>query len=233
MKKKQNFLIFPSLLLGALLVIANSCSKDDDDDNNNNVTESTFTDPRDGYVYKTIIVGNQEWMAENLRFLPGVNGPGIGSTTTPYYYVYGYNGTVVADAKASSNYATYGVLYNWVAATTACPAGWHLPTDAEWTQLTDYLGGANNAGGKLKEAGTNHWASPNNGANNNSGFTALPGGRLAYGGEFFGIGGSGAWWSATDNSFLALGRSLLSTESYVNSVNEAKELGFSVRCVKD
>ncbi len=124
-----------------------------------------FTDSRDGTHYNAVKIGNQVWMAENLKYLPSVVGPGTGSQTTPYYYVYGYDSTVVADAKATSNYTTYGVLYNWPAAMNeatssssnpsgvqgACPTGWHLPSDAEWTELTDYLGGTSVAGGKLKE----------------------------------------------------------------------------------
>jgi uncharacterized protein (TIGR02145 family) len=147
-------------------------------------------DARDGNAYKTVKIGNQIWLAENLKYLPSVVGPGTGSETTPYYYVYGYDGTNVTDAKATSNYTTYGVLYNWPAAMAGsassnanpsgvqgvCPAGWHLPSDAEWTELTDYLGGKSVAGGKLKETGTTHWASPNTGATNETGFTALPGG---------------------------------------------------------
>ncbi|SDD19418.1 FISUMP domain-containing protein [Williamwhitmania taraxaci] len=173
---------------------------------------NTFTDSRDGNVYHTVTIGSQVWMVENLKYLPSVVGSGTGSTTTPYYYVYGYNGTVVADAKATANYAIYGVLYNWPAAMNGaasstvnpsgvqgvCPTGWHLPSDAEWTQLTTFLGGESVAGGKLKEIGTTHWASPNTGADNSSGFTALPGGYRNYGGSFYYIGYGGYWWSATE-----------------------------------
>jgi uncharacterized protein (TIGR02145 family) len=113
----------------------------------------TFTDARDGNVYKMVTIGNQIWMAENLRYLPSVVGPGTGSQTTPYYYVYGYNGTNVSAAKATDNYATYGVLYNWPAAMAGAsgsednpsgvqgvsPEGWHLPSHAEWEELENYL----------------------------------------------------------------------------------------------
>ncbi len=234
MKKKQNFLIFPILVMGAFLVFANSCKKDENDDPD--IETGSFTDPRDGSVYKTIIVGNQEWMAENLRFLPSVIGPTKGSTTSPYYYVYGYNGTSVADAKATSNYSTYGVLYNWVAATTCCPEGWHLPNDSEWNQLIDYLGGQYTAGGKLKEEGTSHWIAPNTGATNSSGFTGLPGGEFASGDGFFGINSFGLWWSETENapgSSIASYKDLRYSESSVNLGSLFKEYGFSVRCVKD
>lgn len=208
-----------------------------------------FVDSRDGNHYDVVKIGNQLWMAENLAYLPSVVGPATGSQTTPYYYVYGYNGTNVADAKASANYTTYGVLYNWPAAmagsvsSTAnpsgvqgvCPTGWHLPSDAEWTELSDYLGGESVAGGKLKETGTTHWNSPNTGATNETGFTALPGGYRLNTGTFYGIGNYGFWWSATENNTNnAWSRIMYYNYSYVLRVNGYdKELGFSVRCVRD
>ncbi len=100
---------------------------------------SDFTDPRDGNTYRVVQIGAQRWLAENLRYLPSV----CPATTTPdgsaLYYVYDYQGRDVSAAKATANYRSYGVLYNWWAALTACPPGWHLPGDAEWTQLTDFL----------------------------------------------------------------------------------------------
>src|SRR5690554_2612480 len=210
---------------------------------------STFTDPRDGKVYQTVVIGNQVWMAENLAYLPSVNMVADGSEDAAgsYYYVYGYDGTNVADAKATDNYATYGVLYNWTAAmdgeassTTnpsgiqgVCPAGWHLPSDAEWTELTDYLGGTG-AGGKLKEAGTTHWNSPNTGATNETGFTALPGGSRRYDGPFNYVGSNGFWWSATESGASSVwGRNINYVNSSVGRDHGYKEVGFSVRCVRD
>jgi uncharacterized protein (TIGR02145 family) len=165
-------------------------------------TTGTMTDARDGKTYNTVTIGNQEWMAENLAYLPSVNMGADGSddnTAGKYYYVYGYDGTNVTDAKATDNYTTYGVLYNWNAAMDGastssanpsgvqgvCPTSWHLPSDVEWTVLTDLLGGESVAGGKLKETGTTHWNSPNTGATN----SGLPGGlRSGSGGYFNGIG---------------------------------------------
>ena len=121
------------------------------------ILNNGFTDARDGTHYDAVKIGNQVWMAENLKYLPSVVGPATGSETAAYYYVYDYDGTDVMAAKATANYTTYGVLYNWPAAMNACPTGWHLPSDAEWTELTDYLGGSGVAGGKLKEIGTTHW----------------------------------------------------------------------------
>jgi uncharacterized protein (TIGR02145 family) len=231
MKKRQTIAIYVLVLFGVFLVFANSCKKDDDD---NNDTANTFTDSRDNTVYKTLTIGNQVWMEGNLKYLPGVAGPGTGSKTTPYYYVFGYDGTNVADAKAATNYITYGVLYNWEAAKAACPAGWHLPGDAEWTQLTDYLEGADGAGGKLKETGTTHWNNPNTGATNETGYKALPGGYRSSNGSFSDIGNYGFWWSATEQlTDYAWYRYMSYTHSNVNIIHSTKEFGLSVRCVRD
>ncbi len=137
-------------------------------------------------------------MKENMAYLPSVSPSSSGSNTTPYYYVHGYQGTSVPSAKATSSYQTYGVLYNWPAAATACPSGWHLPTDNEWAVLTNYLGDESVAGGKMKETGTSHWNSPNEGATNSSGFTALPGGVRGTSGLFDWQGSFGYWWSSSD-----------------------------------
>ncbi len=196
----------------------------------------SFTDPRDGKVYQTVTIGTQVWMAENLAYLPKVISPSNGSLSTPFYYVYGYDGTSVADAKATTNYSTYGVIYNWEAAMVSSPAGWHMPSDAEWTQLTTYLGGESVGGGKLKEMGNNHWNSPNTGASNESGFTALPGGwryfTLQHSFQFMGT--QGYWWSATENSNNSVWIRVINYDG-INLVRETgnEEFGFSVRCVKD
>jgi uncharacterized protein (TIGR02145 family) len=215
---------------------------------------NSFTDSRDGNVYKIVTIGNQVWMAENLRFLPSVVGPGTGSQTTPYYYVYGYNGTNVNEAKATSNYTNYGVLYNWVAAMNGassstsnpsgvkgvCPAGWHLPSNAEWSQLINFLGGETIAGGKLKaigtvELGTGLWNSPNTGATNETGFTALPGGRRSNSGSFNDIGRFGNWWTTTSDLFesQAWYRTMSYDHTGLGALNGFKELGFCIRCIKD
>ncbi|MDD2621843.1 MAG: FISUMP domain-containing protein [Bacteroidales bacterium] len=200
------------------------------EDNNIN----SFTDLRDGNVYKIVSIGNQVWMAENLRYLPSVVGPETGSETAPYYYVYDYNGTNITDAKTSSNYSTYGVLYNWQASKTACPEGWHLPTDAEWTELIEFLGGEEVAGGKLKETGTTHWISPNTDASNETGFTALPAGYRDNNGNFIHFGYNSYWWSATEiygdyawYTYLHYNYSIASRHT------RSQEMGYSIRCIKD
>ena len=131
-----------------------------------------------GYNYSTVQIGDQCWFSENCRYLPDVSPSSIGSANSPHYYVYGYEGTDVSAAKATTNYETYGVLYNMLGAFTGnvCPSGWGFPTDEEFTQLTDFLGGEGVAGGKMKQVGYNLWLSPNTGATNSSGFNGLPGG---------------------------------------------------------
>ncbi len=118
----------------------------------------------------------------------------------------------------------------------ACPTGWHLPSDPEWMELTTCLGGEPLAGGKLKETGTAHWDSPNTGATNESGFTALPGGYRHYINQIFDkVGYGGYWWSATENDppLEAWNRVMLHNENYVATDYKARGYGFSVRCVKD
>lgn len=211
---------------------------------------SSFIDSRDGNQYKSVTIGSQVWMIENLRYLPNVMGSDTYSLTNPCYYVYGYNGTSVSEAKATTNYNTYGVLYNWPAAMNGassssanpsgvqgvCPTGWHLPSDMEWRDLTTYLGGESVAGGKLKESGYTHWEAPNAGATNETGFTALPGGGSTT--PFFcDLEYYGNWWSATEiNSTRAWTTYLNSYTTYLGIYSDsrnAKAYGFSVRCVKD
>ncbi len=240
--KRTNHLITCLLLVPLFLVVANSCKKDDEGGSGN-----SFTDSRDGNVYKTVTIGNQVWMAENLKYLPSVVGPDTDSRTSPYYYVYDYDGTDVNDAKAADNYRIYGVLYNWPAAMAGstssstnpsgvkgvCPTGWHLPSDSEWTELIDYLGGEDVAGGKLKEAGTTHWDRPNTGATNESGFKGFAGGRRDVFEIFLYFGNSGWWWSATGGTFQAYYKCLVTNTIKVYGEMGLKDHGMSVRCVKD
>mgnify|MGYP001488059388 CR=1 FL=1 len=221
--------------------------------------KETFTDQRDGYVYKLVTIGDQVWMDENLKYLPEVIGPDVGANNKAYYYVYDYYGSNVSAAKATANYQTYGVLYNWTAAMAgassssanpsgvqgACPTGWHLPSDAEWKQLEKYLGMTDaeanatyyrgtNEGGKLKETGTEHWYSPNEGATGSSGFIALPGGCRHSGKEFSVIRRDGNWWSSTaPNKFNAWNRTLYYHLSGVDRIVSDKEYGLSVRCLRN
>jgi len=204
----------------------------------------------DGNIYNTVKIGNQIWMAEDLKVTHYPNGDAIPLITdnTTWGNLADDN---TSDAysyydNSSANATTYGALYtyaaaigdNWARDNTAnqgvCPDGWHLPTDAEWTTLTDYLGGTSVAGGKMKEIGTTHWNSPNSGADNSSGFSALPSGyRNDYNGTFYYLGRNGYWWSATESGSTANRRRLYYDGPDVTSLNNNKSRGFSVRCVRD
>ena len=138
----------------------------------------TFTDSRDGKKYKKVEIGTQIWMAENIAYKAG-NG------------CWAYNNDV-------NNIAKFGYLYNWETAKIVCPAGWHLPTHEEWIELVSFLVDENVVGAKLKSI--NGWDSPDNGATNETGFTALPGGYYDKSGTFDLIGTSGIWWTSTEIS---------------------------------
>lgn len=186
-------------------------------------TFDTFTDLRDGHVYKTVTIGTQTWLAENLAYLPvtasavTVGSEDSGNDGKSFYYVY--------------DITKYGVLYNWHAALTAAPAGWHLPTDAEWTTLSTYLGGPSDAGSKMKS--TTGWLSPNTGATNSSFFTALPGGSRIDN-SFNGGGIDGVWWSSTQyETNSALSRVLRKSYIPIDQIYSNKNFGFSVRCIRN
>jgi uncharacterized protein (TIGR02145 family) len=228
---------------------------------NPNLTYGSISDI-DGNSYKTIQIGTQVWMAENLKTTKYNDGIGIptsgnvSSSSTPRYCW--YNDDI-------SNKKTYGALYNWTAVNTGklCPTGWHVPSEEEWYELALYIdpnvvnnypGGEGHTsfivGGKLKETGTDHWNSPNLGATNDYGFTALPGGQCVCNNEepifgFTGIRGTGYWWTSASGPSPdppdPLGR-LSSTAwrhildchwSYDYKSTISIRFGISVRCIKD
>ncbi len=193
----------------------------------------------DGNIYHTIKIGDQWWMMENLKVTHYRNGDPIpnvpdypawmGLTTGAYCE---YNNDI-------NNVAAYGRLYNWYTvgdSRNIAPAGWHVPSDAEWQTLVDYLGGEAVAGGKMKEAGTAHWNSPNTGATNESGFTALPGGyRFGDGGDYSDMGYNVFFWSTTerDGYLLVWTLDLNYSSSGAGRGGHTKPGGLTVRCVKD
>lgn len=230
--KKLNLLI---LISAIVIVTFFSCTKDNSNKNNTG-SNGSLTDI-DGNVYKTVTIGTQVWMAENLRTTTYRNGDHIpnitsgiawGSLKTGAYCNYN-NDTVIS--------AIYGRLYNWYTVNDSrniAPTGWHVPTDTEWSILTSFLEGESVAGGKLKETGTSHWWSPNFGATNESGFTALPGGIRSSDG-FYDLNANGFWWSTTEGSATqACDRGMDCNDSDVGrSFGYGKDLGLSVRCVLD
>jgi uncharacterized protein (TIGR02145 family) len=199
--------------------------------------QGTVTDV-DGNVYRTLKIGTQTWMVENLKVRHYRNGDPVpnvsdtaawGSLTTGAFSWYDND---------SSNHGTYGILYNWFAATDSrniAPEGWHVPTDVEWTILVNYLGGAAAAGGKMKETGTGHWNAPNTGATNESGFNALPAGyRYADNGSFRQLGRDADWWTATQvDAAYAWFRNIYYDAASTGRYYYNKQNGFSIRCVMD
>ncbi len=190
----------------------------------------------DDNVYNTITIGTQIWMKENLKTTKYndnteislvTNNTTWAASTTPAYCWY--------DNDSATYKNTYGALYNWYAVNTGklCPTGWHVPSDAEWKILTDYLGGLSVAGGKMKETDTTHWNNPNTGATNESGFTGLPSGDRFSG--YSGIRDFGGWWSGTEytDTTYARDRNLMHSLSAVGDAHDPKYVGLSVRCVND
>jgi uncharacterized protein (TIGR02145 family) len=171
----------------------------------------TFNDPRDGKTYKTTKIGNQTWMAENLAHKPNSGN----------YWAYDNN---------QNNVAKYGYLYDWQTAKNVCPSGWHLPSDAEWTQLTNFVG-SNHA---LKLKAKSGWSENGNGSDN-FGFSALAGGQRASFGIFEDAHGyHGYWWCANEKNerfgwYVNMGS--MSNDVFKGSF--FKDLGISVRCLKN
>jgi len=196
----------------------------------------------EGYDYSTVQIGDQCWFAENCRYLPEVSPYSDGSGTDPYYYVYGYEGSDVGAAQATSNYATYGVLYNWPAVMTEgiCPSGWHIPSDGEWQTMEISLGmsesDASSTGWRGSPVGnylksTSGWNDSGNGSNS-SGFNGLPGG-YRYSADFTYVGGYGYWWSASESSTGSWDRDLNYTYDNVGRSSFDHDHGLSARCVRD
>ena len=190
----------------------------------------------DGNVYKTIKIGSQLWMAENLKVAKYRNGDAIANISDNSPWSNSSSGAWCNDNNDAKNNNPYGKLYNWYTVNDSrglCPTGWHVPSDSEWTILSNYLGGEAVAGGKLKETGTTHWYSPNVSATNESGFSALPGGtRDNSNGDYNGMGNTAYSWSSKEfDSGNAWSRSLSYYYAGIYGSYRSKHYGFSVRCV--
>lgn len=196
-------------------------------------TQISFTALPNG----TITICSAVWMDKNLSVTNYSNGDPIPLVTDPVQWAALTTGAYCYYNNDQSTEAIYGRLYNWYAASDPrglAPAGWHVATSAEWTTMTDCLGGMAIAGGKIKEAGTVHWNSPNTGATNSSGFTALGGGYRTSFGPFDDIGGSGRWWSSNAyNPTLGVGAEVYNFSSNLWGVASDKTGGKHIRCVKN
>ncbi len=249
-------------LVIAIVVLISRCEKDGTAPNENWVAGGKWIDTRDGHLYATIPIGDQIWLAENMAYLPSVNNVDEGSEdhgmdTEPFYYVYDYNGTDTSAARATSNYSQYGVLYNYYAALNACPDGWHLPTDIEWMELEASLGMSStdlnktgyrgtDEGNRIKATwgwGFNIWMDKYGNGNNETGFTALPGGErwnqwYDLPSEFLASTTWGCWWSATkitnDPELThAWYRELSNVRDNIYRSQEGAHSAMSVRCIKN
>jgi uncharacterized protein (TIGR02145 family) len=239
--------LFQVLIIASLLITTNACSKKNSDNNTDNTSTIVFNpsltygtaNDLEGNSYKTIKIGNQTWMAENLRTTKYNDGMSISRTLVdsaiynPSTGSYdSYNST-----DANDTIRNMGLLYNWYAIATGklAPAGWHIATQAEWDTLILNLGGISNAGGKLKEAGLTHWVTPNEGATNESGFSALPSGRFYITGpSFTNYSNNAYFWCATPyNAGEGTMYSVTYSDKAIFKGHAQKTNGFAVRCVKN
>lgn len=237
---RKNYFIYILLLLGGLLNILYGCKGHEEEESP--VNENIVTDI-DGNVYQTIKIGTQVWMAENLKVAHYRNGDAI-ETTTPIVlnlgeqtlpFQWDYSDKVFFREKDSIN----GRLYNWYAVRdprNICPKGWHIPTESEWATLIDSLGGQLIAGGKMKMTGTIYWESPNLGATDEIGFSAVPGGIRYANGQFGYIGKECNYWTSTLDPTYTM-------DALICRLHYDKKTAFisglymghaaSVRCIKD
>jgi uncharacterized protein (TIGR02145 family) len=191
----------------------------------------------DGNIYNAVTIGSQIWMKENLKTTHYNDGTAIPLVTDNNAWINVRSPAYCWQSNDSATYkATYGALYNGYTALTGklCPVGWHVPSNDEWIILSDFTGGLS-GGGKLKEAGTSHWVSPNTGATNETGFTALPGGHRDGGdGSYTLVGFHGAWWTTTESGIVSAKMpNLFSGSGDLTLGGGPKPHGASVRCVKD
>ena len=198
-------------------------------------------------ILPKVTIGTQVWTTKNLDVATYSDGTPIPQVTDPTQWANLTTGAWCYYNNDPATGTTYGKLYNWYAVAgihdtdpntpnkKLAPTGWHVPSDAEWTTLTTYLGGESVAGGKMKATGTSLWTSPNTGATNSSGFTGLPGGYRYYDGTVFTeIGKYGNWWSSSeDYTSLAWFRGLGYTNGTATRFNYFKTHGFSVRCLNN
>jgi uncharacterized protein (TIGR02145 family) len=204
----------------------------------------------DGNVYRTVKIGSQWWMKENLKVTRYRNGDAIPNVTDSIDWLNLTTGARCDYDNDDNNVATYGRLYNWCAVNDSrsiAPAGWHVPGDEEWKKLEMYLGMSQSEadnrgyrgtdeGGKLKEAGTEHWVSPNTGATNVSSFSALPGGWRWFDGGFTAVGLEARFWSSSSaeiQNTIAWSRMLNCYSSNVHRNYFLANSVFSIRCVRD
>jgi uncharacterized protein (TIGR02145 family) len=200
------------------------------------LVRDTIASDVDGNIYHIITIGTQRWMVENLKTTKYNDGTAIPLVTDAATWAFLPTDGYCWYKNNVTNKATYGALYNWYAVNTGklAPKGWHVPTDSEWDTLLAYCGGWDLAGGKLKEVDTTHWESPNVGATNTTGFTALPGGFRTAEYDFAVMGASGYWWSSTAYTEKTSLKCVINSNIIeVGDGAESNSSGLSVRCIQD
>ncbi len=232
MKTKLKNRISLIIVCVSLLVLAFSCKKEADN-------PETITDI-DGNVYNTVTIGTQVWMKENLKTTKFNDGDEIPLVTGGTQWT---NLTTPGFCWQDNNEGTYkddyGALYNWWAVNTnkLCPAGWHVPSKTEISELITILGGENVAGGAMKEKGTTHWISPNEGATDSKGFSGLPGGfRYGQGGNFRPVGYEGDFWTSTVDNLPGESAWYLFIKNDIAGAfidTQYTRDGYSVRCIRN
>jgi len=182
-----------------------------------------------------VLIGNQFWMAENLKTTRFADGSVIPNVTDNFAWTQLSTSAWCNYNNSLANDLVYGKIYNGYTVSdprNVCPAGWHAPTDAEWTILTDFLGGESVAGGKMKT--TTGWSSPNTGATNESNFSGLPGGLRSSNGTFNTVGFNGYWWCSSEGGpNSSWYRNLYYPNGYAARSSTSTQNGFSVRCLRD
>jgi uncharacterized protein (TIGR02145 family) len=233
------FLQRSSILLLTFLLL--NCKKTETDQvSQNNITSYHKTSgviDADGNVYDTIVIGTQTWMLENLQTTHYIDGSTIPNIVDSTQWNNASFGAYCNYNNDSSYVKIYGRLYNWFAVNNTaglCPAGWHIPTDSEWSILVSYLGGDSIAGGSMKATGISLWNPPNYNATDASGFTALPGGNRLSDDFFYGINNYAHFWSSTlIDSVYSWSRYLYYNDSKIYKEYSEKQVGFSCRCIEN
>jgi len=227
---KKNY----AILLVIMLIFCVSCGDDPTSSDSNG--EETIRDI-DGNTYKIVKIGDQWWMTENLKVTHYRNGDPISNVTVDSLWVNLQNGAYCDHLNNADNTAMYGRLYNWYTVNDhriIAPEGWRVPSNADWQELIDHLGGQAVAGGKMKQSGTEQWNNPNHGATNESGFTAIPVGIRSNSGYFIELGINSYFWSKTESNLYIGYRLHLSYGHAQAQLGGAdKQLGYSLRCIKN
>lgn len=225
MKQFKKIFLMPAVALIVLLTALSS------------IQAQVVTD-YDGNIYDTVVIGTQTWLKQNLKTTHYNSGDLIRNVTSAASWAALISGArCYYNNDSLSNDSVYGALYNWYAVASPnnlCPSGWKVPSDADWQAAEAFLGGSLTAGGQMKEAGTLHWTSPNNGATNSTGFTGLPGGmRTPVNPVFQTLAENGLWWTSTTSGSYAWSTYMWYMNAGIDHNPAPKTYGFSVRCIKD